>query len=80
MMRLWANSYAKSTPVMTSATLSVVAHTVDWQPSIAALQNSPQASATSSSDCGYSTPPSTAAKLVATLGKERVTEMSPSGR
>jgi len=28
MMRLWANSYAKSTPVMTSATLSVVAHTV----------------------------------------------------
>lgn len=28
MMRLWANSYSKSTPVMTSATLSVVAHTV----------------------------------------------------
>ena len=28
MMRLWANSYAKSTPVMTSATLSVVAHAV----------------------------------------------------
>jgi periplasmic protein TonB len=28
MMRLWANSYSKSTPVVTSATLSVVAHTV----------------------------------------------------
>jgi len=28
MMRLWANSYAKATPVMTSATLSVVAHTL----------------------------------------------------
>jgi hypothetical protein len=28
MMRLWANSYAKATPVMTSATLSVVAHAV----------------------------------------------------
>ena len=28
MMRLWANSYSKSTPVMTSATLSIVAHTV----------------------------------------------------
>ena len=28
MMRLWASSYAKATPVMTSATLSVVAHTI----------------------------------------------------
>jgi len=28
MMRLWANSYSKSTPVGTSATLSVVAHAV----------------------------------------------------
>ena len=28
MMRLWANSYSKSTPVVTSATLSVVAHAV----------------------------------------------------
>jgi outer membrane biosynthesis protein TonB len=28
MMRLWANSYAKATPVMTSATLSIVAHTL----------------------------------------------------
>ena len=28
MMRLWASSYAKATPVMTSATLSVVAHAV----------------------------------------------------
>jgi len=27
MMRLWASSYSKSTPVMTSATLSLVAHT-----------------------------------------------------
>ena len=28
MMRLWAESYSKSTPVVTSATLSVVAHTL----------------------------------------------------
>ena len=28
MMRLWADSYSKSTPVVTSATLSVVAHAV----------------------------------------------------
>jgi protein TonB len=28
MMRLWASSYSKTTPVMTSATLSLVAHTV----------------------------------------------------
>jgi len=28
MMRLWVNSYAKATPVVTSATLSVVAHAV----------------------------------------------------
>jgi len=28
MMRLWASSYAKTTPVITSATLSVVAHAV----------------------------------------------------
>src|SRR5690349_23437933 len=28
MMRLWASSYAKTMPVMTSATLSVVAHAV----------------------------------------------------
>ena len=28
MMRLWANSYAKATPVVTSATLSVIAHAV----------------------------------------------------